>query len=545
MIKSDSNSACSQALPHYYDYICGEAKELTPGKILEHINRCGHCQDEINRLKDELAKKNNYGEHKHIETDSVIISSLKLHFAYIDRHVNCHTVRPFLPALSIRDLEIRIPTPITAHIDNCPACSNDLETIKSLGLTHTQLHLLTQLLSGELHTDSASCSEAKKSISSVASMNFKGTSTGILRHLSSCSDCRELLYKAREIMYRASLDKPPSSKFYCEKIGPAEIIDYVVPCSIDPEDEEYADFRKSMVSHLRDCPVCLEKIQDLHNTVYDIVVRNESGIMTCFHVDESARDVSQPDPNELYDDWPVKVEVFPPKPKLKVSTPILKRLIKPLAAAAIIIIVLSLFFTTTSAQAIDLSQIHQALQKITNIYITMFTPSQKEPVNEIWVSRTSNIYMSKAENRLFLWDIDKGIRKTRLQSTGMVEETKVEEDNLVRLKNRIDSSLGLLPFANISEAPKNVQWQQVTNAETGNEFPGTVVYELIWTDKSYSGSLQCKKWRAYLNPDTNLLKKAEWYGRTTEDDKYILESFVVVAYPHEDEIRVVIRDTFF
>ena len=545
MIKSDSNSTCSQALPHYYDYICGEAKELTPGKILEHINRCGHCQDEINRLKDELAKKNNCGEHKHTENDSVIVSSLKLHFAYINQHVSCHTVRPFLPALSIRDLEIRIPTPITAHIDNCPACSNDLETIKSLGLTHTQLHLLTQLLSGELHTGSVSCSEAKKSISSVASMNYQGISSGILRHLSTCPDCRELLYKARETMYRASLDKPPSSKLYCEKVGPIEIIDYVVPCSIDPEDEEYAEFRKSLVSHLRDCPVCLEKIQDLHNTVYNMVSRKESGIMTCFHVAESARDVSQPDPNALYDDWPVEVEVFHPKPKLKVSTLVLKRLTKPLAAAAVIILVLSLFFTTTSAQAIDLSQIHQALQKITNIYITMFTPSQKEPVNEIWVSRTSNIYMSKAENQLFLWDLGKGTRKTRLHSTGAVEEAKVEGDNLVRLKNHANSSLGLLPFANISEAPKNAQWQQVTNAETENEFPGMVVYELIWTDKSYSGSLQYKKWRAYLNPDTSLLEKAEWYGKATEDDKYILESFVVVAYPNEDNIKVVIRDAFF
>jgi len=545
MIKSDSNSACSQALPHYYDYICGEAKELTPGEVLEHINRCGHCQDEINRLKDELAKKNNYGEHEHIETDSVIVSSLKLHFAYINQHVSCHTVRPFLPALTIRDLEIRVPTPITAHIDNCPACSNDLETIKSLGLTHTQLRLLTQLFSGELHTGSASCSEAKKTISSVASMNYKGISSGILRHLSVCPDCRELLYKARETMYRASLNNPPSSKFYCEKVGPIEIIDYVVPCSIDPEDEEYAEFRKSLVSHLRDCPVCLEKIQDLHNTVYDIVSRNESGIMTCFHVAESDRDVSQPDPNALYDDWPVEVEIIPPRPKLKVSTLILKRLIKPLSAAAVIILVLSLFFTTTSAQAIDLSRIYQALQKIPNIYITMFTPSQKEPVNEIWVSRTSNIYMSKAENQLFLWDLGKGIRKTRLQSTGAVEETKVEGDNLVRLKNHVDSSLGLLPFMNISEAPKNARWQQVTNAEAGNEFPGTVVYELIWTDKSYRVSHQYKKWRAYINPDTNLLKIAEWYGKATEDDKYILESFAVVAYPNEDKIKAVIREIFF
>ena len=175
----------------------------------------------------------------------------------------------------------------------------------------------------------------------------------------------------------------------------------------------------------------------------------------------------------------------------------------------------------------------------------MFAPSQKKPVNEIWVSRTSNIYMSKAENQLFLWDIGKGIRKTRLQSTGAVEETKVEGDNLVRLKNRIDSSLGLLPFANISEAPKSAKWQQVTNAETGNEFPGMVVYELIWTDKSHRVSHQYKKWRAYINSDTNLLKKAEWYGKATEDDKYILESFAAVAYPNEDKIKAVIREIFF
>jgi len=59
---------------------------------------------------------------------------LKLHFAHTGRTVNCGVVRPFLPTFLDDGLRIRIPTPITVHLDHCSRCREDLEKISALGL---------------------------------------------------------------------------------------------------------------------------------------------------------------------------------------------------------------------------------------------------------------------------------------------------------------------------------------------------------------------------------------------------------------------------
>jgi hypothetical protein len=41
--------------------------------------------------------------------------------------------------------QIRIPTPITVHLDHCPECADDLKALRNLGLTAEQLERLERL----------------------------------------------------------------------------------------------------------------------------------------------------------------------------------------------------------------------------------------------------------------------------------------------------------------------------------------------------------------------------------------------------------------
>jgi hypothetical protein len=57
-------------------------------------------------------------------------------------------VKPFLPGLLDDEAALRIPTPITAHVDSCPQCQNDLEKIRELNLGRKHLWQLGELLAG-------------------------------------------------------------------------------------------------------------------------------------------------------------------------------------------------------------------------------------------------------------------------------------------------------------------------------------------------------------------------------------------------------------
>jgi hypothetical protein len=74
---------------------------------------------------------------------------LKLHFALIDKPVTCRTIRPFLPILAIEKYAICIPTPVTVHIEHCPQCERDMQTIQNMALQPVQLGELANKFTGD------------------------------------------------------------------------------------------------------------------------------------------------------------------------------------------------------------------------------------------------------------------------------------------------------------------------------------------------------------------------------------------------------------
>jgi len=562
MIAPNPKLLCNQAESYYYDFLRKETIKLIPESIVSHINHCATCQEQINQLRAVLIKSEEHLESDQREVSSAVTEMLKLHFAYIGKPVTCDIVKPFLPGLLDTALEIRIPTPITTHLDKCRQCSEDLEAIRKLSLSRKQLRRLSQLFAEKPAGSNINCTEAQSAIPSVVSIVFNETNAIILKHLCICPDCRGLLYQRREMALRG-LPKTNIAKgrSLCNKISARDFFDYVVPYGIDPANDQYAKFRESLTSHLRTCPMCLAKMQQLHDTVFAIVERPESEVVTVYHIDESAKAKAVCETEELYAGFPIRVEAMEQKDevkdeqpapafniasalKQKVSTINRKLTVKTIATvAAVILIGFALLLNITSAKAVTIDQICKAIEKVKNVHITSFVPSRKEPIQELWVSRTANTYLLKTEKELVLWDIDDALRKSKQVATGVTDTTPLSTEMTAEVRDRIGGFLGLVPFADLSIVPKDADWSPVAGESL--EATGDIeAHDLTWTEKAYDGSEVFRKWRVFVDPETDLPQRTEWYEKPTVDGEYILRSIKVAEYLNDNEMQLVIRGVF-
>ncbi len=167
MKNQNHNSMCEEAKLYYYDCLCEESCGLIPQATSNHIEQCRHCQKQINQLKVVLSQKDGVKSQQG-QNSSAVTAMLELHFAYIDKYVTCETVRPFLPGMLDPAIEIRIPTPITAHLDNCGQCAEDLKAIQKLNLNSTQLYVLSQFFAKGHSPDTTECSEMAASVTAMA-----------------------------------------------------------------------------------------------------------------------------------------------------------------------------------------------------------------------------------------------------------------------------------------------------------------------------------------------------------------------------------------
>ncbi len=570
MVAPKDNSICEQAQAFYYDYLCGRGRESTPPEVFAHLCQCSFCKAEVNRLKVELTGSEVDVDHSVEERTAIVITNLKLHFAYTGALVNCRTARPFLPSLADPALEVGVPTPITVHLDKCQQCSDDLEGIRQLKLTHKQLCRLGQLFAEEFGVDEELCTKAQTAISAVGDCAFEGTSANTLRHFCVCPDCRELLYKYRRSKAEKLSGSAEQSVIRCGAVSATDTFDYVVLYGFDPEKDEYAMFRPSLTSHLTNCRKCLGKMLELHDTVYDILQRAESGIVTCFKVDDATRHSIVSSPDEIYKDWSIEVEVFDTsretgttkvkeagaiglvtaKTKLKAkqrrSKLNIRPFIKPAVAAAAILIVALLVFRGPVAKAVGLDQIYEALAQIKNVYITTYAPEKPEPVQEIWISTELNVKMFKTGLQYVLWDFRDETVKSKDSDTDAVKTTELSKDALVEVKRTMDVPWGLLPFNKMSAVhaiSEGVKWEQVPDESIETTIPDTEVYDLMWTEKIIGGdSVVHKKWRGYLDAETTLPKRIERWEKFSEEEGYELLTVTEVAYPTADEVQAAVRD---
>jgi hypothetical protein len=569
MVAFNPETLCREAETHYLNFIMEGDSDIVPRHIIDHIIGCRHCHSRIEQLSNILAQKGSSPATS--QSNAAVIAMLKLHFAYLNRQVTCRTVKPFLPTLIDPTLEIRIPTPITVHLDHCEECSQDLEKIRTLALSRGQLCRLSQMFADKLKDKYIACPKAQNAVNLVVNLSLHETEADILKHLCLCSFCRELVFEARKFAIKLLPEnKQGNENPLCGQISPGDIFDYALPYGLEPSNDQYAKFRESLVSHIRKCPTCLGKIQGLHQILFGIIDRPDSGVVTICHTSESAKaktlaakhfdDLSAA--TDLYSGFPINVEVRgtnnvtakkPSASRIERATQArsftFKRL-SPLVrfggiAAVLAIAALLFIFTMPSAKAVTLEQIYEAVLRIKNVYITSFTSGQTEPTQKKWVSRSLGIYMTSVGDELTIWDINRGIRRTYIGLPDKTKQESLSSEETARIASIINSSLNVMPFENMSELPKDAKWQRLNDVEIGSDTSNLEVYGLLWSDQNQLNILVIRKWQVFVDPETKLPRRTEFYQMLPGEQEYTLKSFKVVDYPTDGEMRAIIKQISF
>jgi hypothetical protein len=561
MISHNPDINCTNARSYYYDFLRKETRKSIPHGTLQHIKQCRNCQTEMDRLKDLLVKADEKFETEQSRKDSAISTLLKLHFNHLGEPIKCDTVRPFLASLADPALRIRIPTPITTHLNKCKTCRDDLQKLLALHLPHKYLCRLGQLLADEPAENNISCSKARAAIPAVVSMAFHETNAETLKHLCSCSNCRKSLYLHREnVRKELMLNGMPQDGFPCESVTAADIYDYCLPYGIDPADDEYNEFRESLTSHFRRCPTCLAKIQELHSTISDISERAESGVITVYNIDESTKTKAHSE-SEAYAGFPIGAEMADSKDNVHAQEPKIfditsrlknkatalnvKQLLKAgLAAVAVIAIGFALLFNSPAAGAVTIEQICKAIENVKNVYIASFVPNKTEPEQERWVSRSSNIYMTKTKETSVLLDITNKVQRVKHFNTDLVETSPLSSEMITETKKMMTGFLGLVPFANVPAIPNDAEWNRAGN-DLVSSTEAIEIYELTWSDKTEAGVSRFNKWLFFIDSKSNLPQKIKSYRKLNFDTEYTFLTTTEIKYLSDSEMGVVVNEASF
>lgn len=564
MIAHNPYTDCVNARPYYYDFLSKQTRGGIPQGALEHMTRCTDCQGEIDRLKNLFERLDDKKARGQSQRDSATIDLLGLHLGYTGEPVKCGTAKLFIASLADPDLRIRVETPITRHVDECPACRQDLRKLQDMLLRHEQLCRMGQVLAVKAEANAVSCSQARAAVGSVASMDFSEASAEVLKHLSTCHECRTQLYLRRENIRRGLLQNGRvQSELNCESISISDIYDFCMPYGVDPANEDFMVLREPIASHLRSCPTCMARLQSLHETIHDIRFQPDSGVVTYFTLEEeydrteateadgkpaSRRIVMQTPAGESVADTASVVKVLPAAAlelQRRVSTLNLKRYAKLAIAAAAVIVIISVFFShTPPAQAVN-PEILRAVKTASNVHIATFLRGETEPRQEQWVSRSLGVSLLKTGETFALSSISDGVRKIKESPDAETRLVKLTADDIEVLKKSINGSLGITPFDDASNLPPGSKWTQVPADAAQPVAEGIEVHELTYPSDVGPNRTRLSRWCFFVDAGTNLPQRVQIYRTLDTGDDYRMRSRLEIEYPGESEIEAAIERASF
>jgi hypothetical protein len=214
------------------------------------------------------------------------------------------------------------------------------------------------------------------------------------------------------------------------------------------------------------------------------------------------------------------------------------------AIAAVILVAFALFFGTRATKAVTLSEIYEALGKVENVCIADFQAPANEPTQTEWISQTMNIDVIRSGERFVLWDIPNKVQMIKYLSSDAVQTEAISEEMLAKVEQAAGRRFGLVPFSDISHI-SGAQWIRVEDLQIETTMSGTKVYDLTWTERNTTfGAIRLRKWRVFVDAGTKLPERVEWYSKFEPEGEYKFETFSVVTYPNESQIKVLIRNAF-
>jgi hypothetical protein len=197
---------------------------------------------------------------------------------------------------------------------------------------------------------------------------------------------------------------------------------------------------------------------------------------------------------------------------------------------------IGLFFNVHTAKGLAIEKIYSAIEMVKNIHISSFAADNQKPVQEVWIARSSGLYVIKTENECTLWNISDGVKKTKHLETGTNEQTSLNSDALAGIVTRIHGSLDIMPFSTPIDIPPGARWSEITDFDNSTANNNMKIYELRWAEKAYDGSVVQKIWRVSIDVSTKLPQNVQWFKQSASDPQPVLESTMVIKYPSDNEI---------
>ncbi len=541
----DQNCLHRDAAAYYYEMVAQRGAEV-PDSVARHVRGCLVCRARVKRLRKIVAEIASEADLQRGPMDRDVIEILNLHFRSLGEPVTCSRVKPFLPGLLDPSHQIRIPTPITVHVDHCPSCAADLAVLRGLALQPGQLERLGRLYAAPAQGSSSLCRRARLKIPAFAAASLDGIDRGLLNHLCTCRDCRAEVYRYRQKLLEGKSSEKATADAGCrDALSIADLFDFVIAYDLPASDAGKAGGSdRPAGAHVRTCPPCLGAIQTLHQAAYGIAERPDSDVVTTYRTTQDAREA--PANDDLYPNYPIDVQVAHRLPEQAATRPrwpaaaaaafgrTASRLrAKPLLKAAIVVAAVIplafLFLNTHTAAGLTLADVVKAFEKADNIHISRFFSETDELIQELWISRGRNILVTTGNQERTLYNLNKREKRTVSQASESVE---LAEQEYRFSRQIIDRCLGL-PAADIS---RNARWKRVEGEASG----GSDLYELTVEERDGQGSPLFKRYWVVVDPHTKLPKEMRMFRRGFAENEWEYSSRREFEYLTEDEMTPVI-----
>jgi hypothetical protein len=541
----------------YYDY-AAEPGPGVPEAIARRVRRCLIFRKQMDRLQEAVTGAGGGTDTGRSRMKRDIIDTLSGHFRCLNEQVTCSRVKPFLPGLLLPSVQVRIPTPITVHLDHCPECADDLEALRDLGLSPAQLERLEQLYQGPAARDRRLCRKARSKIAAFVRGSLDGIEGALLDHLCTCARCRSRVYRGRQKLLEREANGGSQTSGPDEDIAAAEIFDYAVPYGRTDRGGQPIG-----IAPVQTGRACLRKIQELDETIYGIAERTDSGIATVYKTIETdaqlqramasvAAGTGTPGIAQSYSDpyqgYPIHVQVIRGRPqkatpgwspaeikatwKRAACDPQVRFVLKAVVAAAAVIPLAVLFFNTSTASGITLAQMFKALGKAQNIHISTFDQPTGQLMQEFWISREMNRVLMVSEQEHVLHDL--GARKEYVYRSAQrtAGATELSESQCVNVRRTIDRCLGLT----LSDIPADAKWKRMDGGAVGD----TEVYQLTYAERNRSGATAFRKWTISIDPVTRLPRETQAFRRPSDQDEWVYLWRMECQYLTADEMAAII-----
>jgi hypothetical protein len=585
MCLSEQNGLHGGAVKWYYEFVAGCGPGV-PEAIVRHIRRCLVCRKQIERLVEAVTGAGGETDRSRFTMKRDVIDTLSLHFGCLEERVTCGRVRPFLPGLLMPSARIRIPTPITVHIDHCPECADDLNALRDLGLTAGQLERLERLYGWDslgtsprhgLRMDSAGpalvrprlrlgealrCRRARTRIAAFVRGRLEDLGTETLNHLCTCPRCRPHVHRSRQRLLESEPNGTAGAPAVCAEETPtARLFDYAVPYGRTADRQDRAD-----ESHVGTCRACLRKIQELDETIYGIAERTNSGVATVYstvehdalpqHIVPTHNDLSNGSRVEdmeagpiagssigLYPDYPIRVQVIHGAPQQTAAAawkstafdPRVRFLLKTAVAAAAMIPLALIFLNTSPASGTTLAQVVKAFGKAQNVHITQFYPNTGRVSQELWISREADVVLTVEGRERIMYDLAR--RKKYISQTlgSSANAMDLNEREFMSARLLMDSFLGFTS----KDIPRGAQWTHIED----DAAEGVEIYELTCTEQSNSGATS-SSWMWKIRIDAVTRRPAEIYRfrKVPREDQWHCLQQTKFQYITADEIATVFKE---